>query len=174
MPLALYRRHRRECKGRHPHNLRTSEYDERKKGWRRCECPIFASGTLGKHFKRGNTGQWEFEAARAVAATLERAGTWTTQPPRPPESEEPRATRVTVQDACEAFLAKCKNRNIATNTLAKYRTFDNQLNAYCQQRGCIYIDQLAVTDMDRFYASWKDGIRAKAKKLERLKAFIKF
>jgi len=28
--------------------------------------------------------------------------------------------------------------------------------------------------MDRFYASWKDGIRAKAKKLERLKAFIKF
>lgn len=28
--------------------------------------------------------------------------------------------------------------------------------------------------MDRFYAGWKDGIRAKAKKLERLKAFIKF
>jgi integrase len=28
--------------------------------------------------------------------------------------------------------------------------------------------------MDRFYASWTDGIRAKAKKLERLKAFIKF
>lgn len=28
--------------------------------------------------------------------------------------------------------------------------------------------------MDRFYASWKDGIRAKAKKLERLKAFVKF
>jgi len=28
--------------------------------------------------------------------------------------------------------------------------------------------------MDLFYASWKDGIRAKAKKLERLKAFIKF
>jgi integrase len=174
MLLALYRRHRRECKGHHPHNLRTSEYDERKKGWRRCECPIFASGTLDKHFKRGNTGQWEFEAARAVAATLERAGTWTTQPLRPPEPEEPQATRITVQDASEAFLAKCKNRNIAANTLAKYRTFNNQLNAYCQQRGCIYIDQLAVTDMDRFYASWKDGIRAKAKKLERLKAFIKF
>jgi hypothetical protein len=28
--------------------------------------------------------------------------------------------------------------------------------------------------MDRFYASWKDGIHAKAKKLGRLKAFIKF
>jgi hypothetical protein len=28
--------------------------------------------------------------------------------------------------------------------------------------------------MDRFYASWKDGKRAKAKNLERLKSFVKF
>ncbi len=28
--------------------------------------------------------------------------------------------------------------------------------------------------MDRFYASWKDGIRGKAKKLDRLKGFVKF
>jgi len=28
--------------------------------------------------------------------------------------------------------------------------------------------------MDRFYASWNDGIRAKAKKLDRLKGFIQF
>jgi len=67
MPLALYRRHRQECNGGHEHNSRTSEYEERKKGWRRCDCPIFASGTLRKAFKRQNTGQWEFEAARAVA-----------------------------------------------------------------------------------------------------------
>jgi hypothetical protein len=137
VPLSLYRRHRRECKGQHPHDQRTSEYEERKKGWKRCECPVFASGTLGKHFKRYNTGQWEFEAAKAVVAALERAGTWTTQPVRPPEPEVPQAARITVQDASEAFLAKCKNRNIAANTLAKYRTFINQLNAYCQHRGCI-------------------------------------
>ena len=56
---SLYRRHRRECKGQHLHDQRTSEYEERKKGWKRCECPIFASGTLGKHFTRYNTGQWE-------------------------------------------------------------------------------------------------------------------
>ena len=62
MPLALYRRHRQGCKGGHPHNSRTSEYDQRKKGWKQCECPIFASGTLHRHFRRHNTGQWEFEA----------------------------------------------------------------------------------------------------------------
>jgi hypothetical protein len=28
--------------------------------------------------------------------------------------------------------------------------------------------------MDRFYASWKDGMRAKSKKLERLKSFVRF
>jgi len=174
VPLALYRRHRQECKGGHPHNSRTSEYDERKKGWKRCECPIFASGTLHRKFKRANTGQWEFEAARAVAAAHERAGSWTAPAQAAPFAEESKAARISVEEATHAFLAKCKNRNIALNTLAKYRTFINQLSAYCANRGSIYIDQLTVSDMDRFYASWTDGIRAKAKKLERLKAFIKF
>jgi site-specific recombinase XerD len=174
MPLALYRRHRQECKGGHPHNSRSSEYDERKKGWKRCECPIFASGTLHRKFRRHNTGQWEFESARAVAAALERARSWRAAVQEAPPAEEPRTARITIEDATEAFLAKCRNRNIAPNTLAKYRTFTNQLESYCNKRGYVHIDQLSVTDMDRFYASWKDGIRAKAKKLERLKSFIKF
>ena len=174
MPLALYRRHRQGCKGGHPQNSRTSEYDERKKGWKRCECPIFASGTLHRKFKRHNTGQWEFEGARAVAAAFERTGSWKGTVPPAPTTEAPQATRIAVADATEAFLAKSKNRNIAPNTLAKYRTFTNQVSAFAADRGYVYIDQLTVTDMDRFYASWKDGIRAKAKKLERLKAFIKF
>jgi hypothetical protein len=174
MPLALYRRHRQECKGGHPHNSRTSEYDERKKGWKRCECPIFASGTLHRKFRRHNTGQWEFESARAVAAALERAKSGRAAVQEAPPTEEPRAARITIEDATEAFFAKCRNRNIAPNTLTKYRTFTNQLESYCYERGYVHIDQLNVTDMDRFYASWKDGIRAKAKKLERLKRFIKF
>ena len=36
------------------------------------------------------------------------------------------------------------------------------------------LDQLDVADMDRFYALWKDAKRSRAKKLERLKSFIKF
>jgi hypothetical protein len=173
VPLALYRRHRQECKGGHTHNTLSSEYDERKKNWKRCECPIFVWGTLQKKFKRQNTGQWEFEAARAVAATLERARTWVRVDPIP-RATETTPERITVGDATQAFLAKCKSRNITSSTVAKYRTFTNQLSAYCADRGYVYIEQLTVTDMDRFYADWKDGVRAKAKKLERLKAFIKF
>jgi hypothetical protein len=52
MGLALYRRHRRECKAAYPEELRSSEYDERRKGWKRCECPIFVSGTLARKFRR--------------------------------------------------------------------------------------------------------------------------
>jgi integrase len=36
------------------------------------------------------------------------------------------------------------------------------------------IDQIQLTDMDQFYSRWKDGIRAKTKKLERLKGFLNF
>jgi site-specific recombinase XerD len=104
---------------------------------------------------------------------MERTGAWITDVV-PTEPEAVRPPRPTCRDAIDAYVAKCKNRSIAPNTLAKYRTFANQLSAYCVDRGCVYIDQLTVTDMDRFYASWKDGIRAKAKKLERLKAFVKF
>ncbi len=63
MPVALYRRHRRECKSQLPHNLRTSEYDERKKELKRCECPIFASGTLGERFKRDHAAMLPLPAA---------------------------------------------------------------------------------------------------------------
>lgn len=79
----------------------------------------------------------------------------------------------TTKEATDAFLAKCQNRGIRRTTFAKYRTFVRQLNAYAEARGS-RIDQLTVVDMDRFYASWCDEIRSRAKKLERLKSFIRF
>ncbi len=176
MSLALYRRHRRDCKADHKEELRTSEYDERKKGWKRCERPIIASGTLQKYFRPQTTGEWEWTPARAIAGQWEAAGTWDKIEPEPeaaPTSETP-PERTTILDATEGYLAKCKNRSIQPTTLAKYRTFVNQLCAYAADCGYLYLDQLTVADMDRFYASWKDGIRAKAKKLERLKSFVKF
>jgi site-specific recombinase XerD len=94
--------------------------------------------------------------------------------PQAAPASETIASRTTIADTLEASLAKCKNRAIQPTTMAKYRTFANQLMAYCADRRCVYINQLTVSDIDRFYNSWKDGIRGKAKKLERLKAFIKF
>ncbi len=176
MALALYRRHRRECKAGHPEESRTSEYDERKKGWKRCECPIIASGTLQKRFRRQPTGHWEWDPARGVARALEAAGSWsgtTAEPPSPVTSPVP-PERITVVDATEAFLAKCQNRSIQPSTLVKYKSFTRQLVSYAESRGYVHLDQLTTTDMDRFYGSWVDGIRGRAKKLDRLKSFVKF
>ena len=38
----------------------------------------------------------------------------------------------------------------------------------------VHIDQFTVVDIDRIYASWFDGRRGRAKKLERLKSFGRF
>jgi hypothetical protein len=103
MGLALYRRHRRECKAGYPEELRSSEYDERKKGWKRCDCPIFISGTLSRKFARQTTGQWEWRAGRAIASKFESTGRWTAdtvpEPSRPPTTPE----RVTIGEAIDRF-----------------------------------------------------------------------
>jgi integrase len=172
--LNLYRRHRQECEAGHPAESRSGEFEERKKGWKQCACFIFASGTLAGTFKRKYTGKSDWEGARAVATAWEAAKAWdgpTKEAPTPPAKQE---AGITVQDATEAFIASRKNRGIEASTLSKYQTFIKQLRAYCNSRGYVMLDQLTVADMDRFYASWKDGKRAAAKKLERLKSFVKF
>jgi hypothetical protein len=177
MALRLYRRHRKECEAGHPEDLRNGEFEEARRGWKRCACLIHASGTAAGKFKRQSTGQWEWKAAKSIAAQWE-AGVGWTDPPRSDRGQSasgptaPPAT--TILDATEAFLSRCQNRGIRRTTLAKYRTFVKQLNALAERCGYVLIDQLTVVDMDRFYASWSDGIRGRAKKLERLKSFVRF
>jgi integrase len=174
MPLTLYRRHRKDCEASRPEGIFTGEFEESRRGAKRCSCVIHASGTLGGKFKRQRTGHFKWDEARAVAAQWEAAGAWhgSVPPAEPPVPEIPRG--VTIADATEAYLAKCKNRGIQPATFNKYRTFVKQLSAYNEARGYVLITQLTVADMDRFYASWKDEKRAKAKKLERLKSFVRF
>lgn len=174
MPLTLYRRHRQDCEASRPEGSFSGEFEESRRGAKRCSCVIHASGTLEGKFNRKRTGCFKWDAAREVAARWEMAGAWNGRvaPAEPPLPETPRG--VTIAEATEAYLAKCHNRGIQPATLNKYRTFAKQLRAYGEARGYVLINQLTVSDLDRFYASWKDGMRAKAKKLERLKSFVRF
>jgi hypothetical protein len=145
MPLSLYRRHRRDCKSGHAEDLFTSEYDERKKGWRRCECPIFVSGTLQGTYKRRNTGQWEWECAKPIAIGYEEVGTWVGQavslvaavPVAGPASA---ARRITIEDAVKAYLQEFAE-HAAVATQKKYRLLLKRLTAFSEHRGFIMIDQ---------------------------------
>ncbi len=165
----------------------TYEADELRRSWKRCVCPIYASGTLGTGFRRKNTEQTTWDEAKALALAWESADSWdgaakvekpAPQAQAPAPAPEPgvntNARGVTVAEATESFIANRLNRGIESPTLAKYQTFIKQLRAYCNSRGYVWLSQLGVLDMDPFYASWKDGKRSRAKKLERLKGFVKF
>ena len=152
-----YRRHRKECEAGYPEDLKSGEFEEGRRGWRRCGCLIHASGTIRGKFKRQSTGQWEWDATRAVTAQWESTETWCELPLM--EATEPcqpiiaQAAAPTIREVTEAFPSKCETRGIRRTMLARYRTFTKQLDAYAANRGYIRIDQLSVLDMDRFYAS---------------------
>lgn len=145
-------------------------------------CPIYADGTLGGQFKRKNTKKTTWAEAKVVVALWESAGTWEARAraveASPVASEaRPQDTSkrpITIQFATDAYLANRSGRGIAPATLRKYTTFIKQLREFASNKGYVLVDRFAITDMDEFYSLWKDGIRAKAKKLERLNGFFHF
>lgn len=185
MPLNLYRRHFRsagKCAGGHEPDSRNYEPEELRRAWKKCHCPIYADGTLGGEFKRKNTKQTTWTEAKALAVAWEAAGSWedrttpvVAETPAPiPVQAQPSKPSITIQFAAEAYLSNRSGRNIAESTLRKYKTFTKQLGEFASGKGYVMIDQFQMTDMDEFYSTWRDGIRAKAKKLERLNGFFNF
>lgn len=107
MALKLYWRRRKECEAGHPEDFRNGEFEEVRRGWKRCACLIHASGTVAGKFKRQSTGQWEWEVAKSIAAQWESSVGWT-DPPRPDtgkNSSTPTAPpATTILDAARALL----------------------------------------------------------------------
>jgi hypothetical protein len=173
--LNPYRRHRQGCEGGHAADARSGEFDERKKGWKRCACVIFVSGTLDRRFAREATGTADWAEAHRIAETYAQAGSWTGQPPHPvvasPAPPEP--TRITIADAVTRYLAN-REASVAHPTYRKYKTFTNQLVAFADSLGYVLLDQFRPTDIDVFYTKSRVGPRSKAKMLDRLRAFFRF
>jgi hypothetical protein len=172
MPLALYRRHRQNCKAGYKHN--TSEYDERKKGRPRCECPIFVSGSLRREFRRHNTGKWEWTDARAIAQQFEDAGSWTVIPePPPPDTEARKIARVTIDRAVKAFTAEFEE-HAATNTQKKYRILLAKLRTFAETKGYVMLEQWTPMDIREMRISWDVAPQTAAKNMSTVKAFFEF
>lgn len=178
MALQLYRRHRKECEAERPEDFKSGPLEEGRRGWKKCSCLIHASGSIAGKSGRRSTGERDWEKAHTAAGQWVTARSWLSDgllaEPEPVPAPDPLPARTTISETIDAYLDHYKSRDIQGSTLAKYRTLTNQLGAYCTEEGYVYIDQLGVRDMDRFYASWKDGKKGKAKKLERLKGFVRF
>ena len=107
MALNLYRRHGSHCAGGRDLHDRTYEPDELRRGWRKCACPIYASGTLDERFRRKNTEAVAWPEAKAIAAEWERAGSWGETGFKPvasglPEPAEGIPQRTTIAEALSA------------------------------------------------------------------------
>jgi hypothetical protein len=148
--------------------------------WKKCGCPIYASGTLKDGFQRKKTGYTTWAEAEAQATRWEQAGSWSgpvpsAAPIKPVEPDSDKAARgTTIEKGVKAFLAKCERRGIREPTYRKYKTFTKQFRAYCDGTGYVSTGQLQVGDGELFYATWKDGARAAGRKLERFRRMVKF
>ena len=176
MALKLYRRHRTECEGGHTEDSRSGEFEEGRRGWKKCACLIHVSGTLSGKFNRKQTGKSDWDEAKALVATWEVADSWDGKIAPPPPQAAPVSIpgRITIGDAVKVFLSNREGSKIAPATLRKYKTFTKQLGAFADRRGYVMLDQFTSADIDLFYSTWKLGPRAKGKALGTLRSFFRF
>jgi len=158
MALILYRRHRKECEAGYPEDLRSGEFDEGRRGWKKCGCLIHASGTLGGKFARKQTGKANWEEAKAARA-WEKDGAWNgpavvngpdvVEPPTalapPPDAK---TKSIMIERAVQAFTAElCEHA--AQNTQRKYKLILAKLTAFSKSRGYVMLDQWGPIDRSR-------------------------
>jgi integrase/recombinase XerD len=175
MALNLYRRHRRDCKAGHLEESRSGEFEERKKNWKRCDCPIFASGTLSRKFRRQTTGRWEWDDAKAIGQAWEATGSWygaSLQPHTSPTAANGRE-RTTVEYAIKAFLAE-REEVFAANTYRKNKFVLNTITAFSSEKGYVLLDQWQPMDIRDLRSSWSVSQSTSLKYMEIVKAFFRF
>jgi hypothetical protein len=143
--LTLYRRHKPTC----PHFSEGRSYHH-------CKCAIWADGVLAGREVRKSLRTRDWTKANREVQKWEAAE-------RIRESGAP----VSLADAWESFLADLTARMVSSGTIGKYKLLERQLEAYGQSRGLACVVDFDLETLSRFRATWKDGPRTAAKKLER-------
>jgi integrase len=189
--LNYHRRHGLNCPGNHPAGTYTSEPEERKKGWARCQCPIYASGSLDRVARRLATKQTDWQAARAVTAPYLAANSWnlpdtpppTPQPPRGESTPSPAAdttaplptsTHVLIETATKAYLTEHQQAQSAAGTLRKYGYLTARIHRFSSDMGLRYIHEWTPALVRQFRDSWGVAPLTASKTLGNLKAFFQF
>lgn len=170
MALHLYRRHKTSCK-HHPAPCRSSEFDERKKGWIKCDCPITASGVFPNgEFSRKSTGEWEWHRAQAVKDAWEKG-----EAPKGGDDPPSASPDVTVEDAIRLYLEDHKTFGSAKGTIERYRYLTRKVQAYSKAHGVIFLRDW-TKPMVRDFAGFLDHGRpvSTKKSLSQFKTFFAF
>lgn len=177
MALNLYRRHRLECEAGHPEEFRSGEFEERKKGWKRCACIIFASGTLRGKFRRRCTGRSAWDEARVVASEWEKTGSWENELALPalvpPPADALQPGRMAIARAAEIFLSELRE-SAAFATRKKYRLLLKRLTAFSEARGYVMLDQWEPLDVRQFRSTWPVSPQTAVRRMAEMKAFFEY
>jgi integrase len=174
MPLNIYRRHNSRCTGGHPEDSHSGELEERSKKWKRCGCPIVATGTLSKEFRRLKTGQIFWDQAHIVITRWETAGCWPGAIPAqiPEEEPEPEPDRVTMDKALASYLAD--HQHAAANTLRRYGYILDKLRAWSTHKGYVLVQQWTPVDVRECRDSWHCGVRSSNSQMTVIRSFFTF
>jgi len=174
MALKLYRRHRKECEGGHPEDTRTGEFEEGRRGWKRCACIIHVSGTIAGKFNRRQTGQTGWDGAKAITAEWVKNGSWTGEVTVPEPLPEPtNSHRVTIENAVKAFLKELKE-TAAFATHKKYRLLLKKFVEFSEKGGFAMMDQWEPTDVREFRSSWGISPQTAARNMSMVKPFFEY
>ena len=147
--LTVYRRHSEACGN-------PDRY------YRRCKCPVWVEGTVLASYIRQSLKTRSFERGVEIARDMESAGDLKREKPK------------TIADACTSYLADCRQRNLAKESLKKYTCDLKELQAYSDGIGLRLLRDIAVETLRESRTTWKNAPLSAGKKLERLRSFFRF
>lgn len=151
--LTIYRRHLKNC-----------EHRGEGRKYRRCKCPLWADGFLKGVEIRKALGLRDWTKAQELIRE------WESNRSELRETSEP----ISVHQAREYFLADVKSRGLSDCTIYKYRLLFNRIEDFTKRKGLRYLKELDLPVLDQFRSEWKENPLSSFKKLERLKAFLRF
>jgi integrase len=175
MFLTLYRRHRRNCQQRRPEDFQTFEPEERKKGYKHCDCYIVTSGTLGKKFKRLNTKEREWDKALFKARAREALGSWANTV-AVSQTKSATSARMSITEASAAWKNKKLNPALKPSTAYKRKIplLLGRFEAYSKHRGYLWIDQWRLADVEAFRFTWPHKQSTAIATMVLLKEFFRY
>jgi integrase/recombinase XerD len=151
--LTIYRRHRRSCK----HRAKGRKH-------RHCQCPIWVDGYLSGGEIRESLKVRDWQRAQELIRE------WEIEDHRSQHVD----TRVTIADAQKKYIADAEARKLNQATVYKYRLLFRHLTTFAQAFKLQFMDQLDLDTLATFRASWTESPCTSLKKLERLRAFMRF
>ena len=145
--LNLWRRHLRSC----PYSRKPNP-----RKWKGCKCPIWVQGSLHGEWMKKALSVRNWESAQRLVRDWE-AGT--------------KHRTIPIKEACDRFSQDAEARGIGPAQLGKYNLLTKELKDWFPER---VVASVTVDDVRAYRESWDLSPVSAGKKLERLRAFLKF